>query len=84
MKLDKTDIRILSTLQKNARITNQELAQRIHLSPSSCLARVRKLEENNFLESYHANLNLRAVCRSIMCIATVSINYQSKDDFKTV
>lgn len=80
--LDKTDLRILAILQKQARITNQELAKSIHLSPSSCLTRVRRLEENGLLESYFAKLNLNAICRNIMCIATVGIKSQSKDDFQ--
>ncbi|MGB1639750.1 MAG: Lrp/AsnC family transcriptional regulator, partial [Pseudohongiellaceae bacterium] len=44
-KLDKIDLRILQTLQKDGRITNQNLAERVNLSPSSCLQRVRRLEQ---------------------------------------
>ena len=51
--LDKIDLRILKVLQAQARITNQDLADEIHLSPSSCLMRVRKLEQLGVLESYH-------------------------------
>lgn len=79
--LDKTDIRILHVLQQQARITNQDLADEIHLSPSSCLMRVRKLEEAGVLESYHAAIDLKKICRVVKCIVTISIHNQTKKDF---
>ena len=44
-ELDRTDIRILAELQRDGRLSNQELADRVSLSPSPCLRRVRRLEE---------------------------------------
>ncbi len=79
--LDKTDLRILRVLQTQARITNQDLADKIHLSPSSCLMRVRKLEQAGILESYHASINLRKICRIVQCIVTISMKNQTKKDF---
>lgn len=79
--LDKTDLRILKVLQERARITNQDLADKIHLSPSSCLMRVRKLEESGVLESYHAAINLKKICRIVQCIVTISMKNQTKKDF---
>lgn len=79
--LDKTDLRILKVLQNHARITNQDLADKIHLSPSSCLVRVRKLEQAGILESYHAALNLKKICRMVQCIVTVSMKNQTTKDF---
>lgn len=81
LKLDRTDLKILSILQESARITNQELANRIHLSPSSSLTRVRRLEESGIIKAYHASIDLNQLCRSIMCIATVSIQSQAKKDY---
>lgn len=52
MKLDAIDLRILDELQQNARLTNVELAARVHLSPSPCLARVRALEESGLIARY--------------------------------
>lgn len=49
---DGTDTRILRELQENARLTNVELAQRVHLSPSPCLARVRALEAEGIISRY--------------------------------
>ena len=50
--LDTTDIRILERLQQDARLTNVELAQAVHLSPSPCLARVRALEASGYIARY--------------------------------
>jgi len=50
--LDSTDWKILARLQENARLTNVELAQEVHLSPSPCLNRVRSLEESGVISRY--------------------------------
>ena len=52
MKLDPIDIKILNQLQGNAKISNTELAGRVGLSPSPCLARVRALEQAGFIDRY--------------------------------
>lgn len=79
-KLDKTDYCILDILQKNGRITNQELASQVALAPSSCLQRVRRLEEDGFISGYHARINLRAVCRFVTCIANVKLKSHSYEE----
>ena len=56
-KLDKTDYVILQALQANGRITNTQLAEDIGLSPASTLERVRKLENQGIIKSYHARLD---------------------------
>lgn len=81
--LDKIDQNILSVLQINGRITNQQLAEKVNLSPSSCLARVRKLEEDGCLGPYHAQINLERLCRYITCIAMVSLGQHQQEDFRT-
>ena len=53
-ELDRTDIRILAELQRDGRLSNQELADRVSLSPSPCLRRVRRLEEKGFIKKYVA------------------------------
>lgn len=82
LKLDRIDIKILNEMQKNARITNQDLADRVCLSPSSCLQRVRRLEAESILVSYHAQVNLPLICRHLVCIATVSMKNHSQSDFR--
>ncbi len=82
VKLDKIDLRILDTLQKKGRVTNQDLAEKVCLSPSSCLQRVRRLENEGVIKSYHAKINLASVARHIMCIATVSLKNYTQEEFK--
>ena len=57
MKLDQIDRKILANLQAEARITNAELADRVGLSPTPCLRRVRRLEAEGMIMGYHAVLN---------------------------
>jgi DNA-binding Lrp family transcriptional regulator len=45
LELDRTDRRILQLLQQDARLTNQDIAERVNLSPSPCLRRIKRLEE---------------------------------------
>lgn len=58
-KLDAIDRRILEHLQRDGRLTNLELAERVGLSPSPCLRRVRLLEQAGVIEGYAARLNRR-------------------------
>lgn len=55
--LDRIDRTILATLQQDGRISNVDLAKRVNLSPSPCLDRVRKLEQEGFIEGYGAKLS---------------------------
>jgi Lrp/AsnC family transcriptional regulator, leucine-responsive regulatory protein len=57
ISLDATDCRILAVLQNEGRISNLDLAERISLSPSACLRRLRLLEEQGVVERYRACLN---------------------------
>ena len=54
--LDAIDRRIVTELQTNARLSNIELAEKIGLSPSPCLRRVRRLERDGYIEGYRASL----------------------------
>ncbi|WKD29972.1 Lrp/AsnC family transcriptional regulator [Halomonas sp. KG2] len=60
-QLDATDRRILALLQGDARLTNVELAEKVNLSPSPCLRRVRRLEASGIIRGYHAELDRRSV-----------------------
>lgn len=82
MQLDKISRNILSILQQDARITNQNLADRVGLSPSSCLNRVRKLEQAGMIGPYLGVVDLAALCRTVTVIATVSLKDQSTDTFR--
>ena len=60
-QLDSVDLRILSELQFDGRLSNVELAQKIHLSPSACLRRVKELEETGVIAQYVALLDPKAI-----------------------
>ena len=57
MILDATDLRLLHFLQQDGRISNQELAEKVALSPSACLRRLRLLESEGVISGYRAVLN---------------------------
>ncbi len=65
-ELDSTDLKILDLLQKNARITNREIAARIKLAASATLARVNRLERLGVIRGYHAELDPEAVGLSLI------------------
>ena len=60
-QLDAIDVAILDALQTDGRLSNLDLAQRVHLSPSACLRRVKQLEESGVIARYVALLNPKAV-----------------------
>ncbi len=60
-QLDAIDVAILEVLQTDGRLSNLDLAQRVHLSPSACLRRVKQLEESGVIARYVALLNPKAV-----------------------
>jgi Lrp/AsnC family transcriptional regulator, leucine-responsive regulatory protein len=61
VQLDSIDRAILTELQNEGRLSNQDLAARVHLSPSACLRRVKALEDNQVIAQYVALVNPRAV-----------------------
>ena len=81
-RLDRTDIAILATLQGEARITNHDLAERVHLSASSCSQRLRKLEKAGVLCAYRARIDLDRICRSVTVIAEATLSSHGLADFR--
>ncbi len=71
--LDRVDRRILDTLQGDARISNQELAKKIGLSPAPCWRRLRRLEEEGFISGYATLLNGSAIGLPILAYALVTL-----------
>jgi Lrp/AsnC family leucine-responsive transcriptional regulator len=55
--LDRTDLLLLTELQQSGRLTNAELAERVHLSPSACLRRVQRLERDGVIAGYRAEVD---------------------------
>ncbi len=77
-ELDRTDRRILEILQSDGRITNQELAARIELSPRACLDRVRRLERSGLISGYMAVLDPRRIGAQLTIIVEVVLRDQSQ------
>ena len=63
LQLDAIDRLILAALQDDGRLSNQDLAQRVHLSPSACLRRVKALEDSGVIDRYVALLNPKRIGR---------------------
>ena len=81
MKLDRTDKRILQALQANAKMSNQELAERVGLSPSPCLRRVRQLEEAGVIERYATLLNRSKLGLKLMALVSISMDRHTPERF---
>lgn len=79
MKLDAIDRRILQALQRNGRLQNVELAQKVGLSPSPCLRRVRLLEDAGVIERYVAVLNAGKVGKGLTVFARVWLKGQDAE-----
>lgn len=77
-KLDAIDLRILSELQRNGRMSNQELSEKVGLSPSPCLRRLRQLEERGVISGYVALVEPLTVGLDVT--AFVRVRLDSQDD----
>lgn len=82
MQLDRTDRRILHELQLNARITNQELADKVGLSPSPCLRRVKQLEEAGLIKGYVTELHADKLGLKLMAIVQIAMDRHTPDRFE--
>ena len=78
MKLDTLDLRILAELQADGSLSNVELARRVHLSPSPCLARVKALEATGVISRYVALANAAALGLGLNVFISISLKTQSK------
>jgi DNA-binding Lrp family transcriptional regulator len=74
--LDATDRRILEVLQSDARIANVDLADQVNLSPSPCLRRVRRLEEEGYVRGYVSLLDPAAIGLPVSVFVQVSLEKQ--------
>jgi Lrp/AsnC family leucine-responsive transcriptional regulator len=81
--LSRADLRILKTLQTDARLSNVELADRIGLSPSPCLRRVRALEESGLIDGYVARLNRRRLGLDVVAFVEVAVDHHTETAAQT-
>lgn len=83
--LDRTDLRILEILQQDARLSNQEIAERVSLSPSPCLRRIRRLEELGVIQRYVALVDPQRIGLGLLAYVTVKLEKRGKmpmDEFR--
>jgi Lrp/AsnC family transcriptional regulator, leucine-responsive regulatory protein len=79
-KLDRIDRRILSAIQADGRLTNQALSEQVALSPSACLARVRRLEQEGIIQGYHARLDPFMLDIGMVLFAEVTLKGHSPSE----
>jgi DNA-binding Lrp family transcriptional regulator len=80
--LDEIDLKILSEIQADGRITNVELAKRVGISPPPCLRRVRTLEEEGYIQGYRGLLDPRRLGFDVTVFASVHLSSQADADLK--
>ncbi|MBL8396709.1 MAG: Lrp/AsnC family transcriptional regulator [Candidatus Accumulibacter sp.] len=81
MQIDRYDRHILRVLQEEGRISNQDLADRIGLSPSPCLRRVRALEDNGLISGYRALVDAKALGLALMALVHISMDQHTPERF---
>ncbi len=81
MKLDRYDRSILEVLQVDGRISNQDLAERIGLSPSPCLRRVRALEDAGIIAGYRALLDAGKLELHLIALVSISMDRHTPERF---
>ena len=80
--LDTFDIKLLKLLQVNGKLSNQELADAVHLSPSQCSRRRSALEEAGIIQSYHAMLDKNALGFNLTVFINVMLNTHNRNNAK--
>lgn len=81
MELDRFDRQIMEILQREGRLSNQELAERIGLSPSPCLRRVRALEEAGLISGYRATVDARKLGLTLTALVYISMDVHTPERF---
>ncbi|PZM17055.1 Lrp/AsnC family transcriptional regulator [Rhizobium tubonense] len=78
--LDKFDIAILRCLQEDARATNVEIAEKVNLSPSPCLRRIRNLEKSGILRGYRADIDRKEVGLGLTVFVEFKVGHHSREN----
>lgn len=81
-KLDKIDYKILKILQENSKITNLDLSKKIGLSPAPTLERVKKLENNKVIDSYHSKVSPIKLGLNVKTFVLVDLAWQKDNAFE--
>lgn len=80
--LDRTDRRILELLQQDGALSNQDLADRVGLSPSPCSRRVKALQDMGLIEGYRAHLNARKLGLDLLALVQISMDKHTPERFE--
>lgn len=83
-QLDEIDIRILSLLQDDSRLTNKELAAKIHLSPTPTFERVKRLEREGYITKYMAVLDAEKINRGFVAFCYISMKQHSFENSQRI
>lgn len=83
INLDHYDKAILNTLQNNGRLSNQEIADQIGLSPSACLRRFKTLEASGLIVGYRTILDAKQLGLDLMALIHISMDKHTKERFET-
>lgn len=78
MALDRTDLKILAELQKNARISNKELSAKLGLAPSTCHQRMKNLMDQNVVRGFYADLDLASLGVKLQAFIAIQLAKHSK------
>ena len=81
LKLDQVDFAILEALQRDARVSNKELARISGVSPSTCLERVRRLKDHRVLTRFHAEVDRGAMGIGVEALISIRLRQQANVDF---
>ncbi len=79
--IDRIDKKILKLLQANGRISNIELSKAIDLSPTPCLERVKRLEQNGYIKGYSALLDPKTLGAELLVFVEITLTRNSSDIF---
>ena len=82
IKLDPIDLRILNAVQRNGRITKEELAEQVEQSQALCWARLKRLEEAGVVKGYHATVAMRQVAPVATVLMEVTLSAHRQVDFE--
>jgi len=78
--MDKTDRKILALLQEDARLTNNDIAERIHLSPSQCSRRRARLEREGLIAGYHARIDREKAGFGLVNFISVTLSTHNRNN----
>lgn len=79
-QLDSKDRQIIRALQANGRMTNQDLAEKVNLSPSPCLRRLRILEDSGAIRGFHADVDAKAYGLPITVFVRIRLERHNEED----